>query len=258
MDESDSGSEPQRGRNEDEEEKYRVDGIFISQAEKAEIMALPELKRETIIAERVAESERNRQNRLLRQLVNVQESEEKKAQQLKKKRSADAAELDDGQRKSTRPRTRLDGTKVGETSSGIDSLRRARAEKNDRQRRREEDRERQKDKISPTSKRHRDGESDDDEWYNQRVGKSRSPEKEIHAKELPEADLTDFQRLRVGRTRFAEKCFDPGFEEALTGCYVRVNTSDAKSGGSSYHMAIIKGAFRLLLSRSPTGSNSTT
>jgi RNA polymerase-associated protein RTF1 len=242
MDESDSDAEPQRGgRDGGSGEKYPVEGIYVSLAEKEEIARLPELQRETILAKRVEESERNRQNMLLRQLVNNQENEEKRQQLKNKKRSADTADLEDGQRKSSRPRTRLDGTKVGETSIGIDSLKRARAEKSDRQRRREEDRERQKDKVSPTSRRDRDALDDEDDWLNENAVKSRTPDREITARELPPAELKDFERIRVGRRQFAERCFDPGFAEALTGCYVRVAGDRDSSGENKYHMAIIKG-----------------
>lgn len=263
MDESDSEAEqPQRragasGRGDAvvasaapdvAQEKYPVDGIYISLAEKEEIMRMPELQRETILAERMQESERNRQNMLLRLLVNNQESEEKRLQQRDQrerdqrsrggKRSADSADLEDGnQRKSSRQRTRLDGTKVGETSAAFEALRRARAEKSERQRRREEGR------SSPVSRRDRDAlpeEEEDDDWLNDRQ-KSRSPEKEITARELPFAELRDFERVRVGRRQFAEKCFDPGFEETLTGCYVRVAGDRDSSGENKYHMALIKG-----------------
>lgn len=238
MDESDSDAEPQRGDADQDEEKYPVDGIFISLAEKGEIMALPELRREEIMADRAAEVERNRQNRLLRQLVNVQESEEKKQSQMKKKRTADAADLEDSQRKSTRPRTRLDGTKVGEISAGIDSLRKARAEKSDRQRRREE--ERLKEKASPSVNRGRENRASSEEWLNERH--SRTPEQEIQARELPPAELKDFERVRAGRRQFAERCFDPGFEQVLTGCYVRINMgTDQQTGQPQYRMAVIKG-----------------
>ena len=233
MDESDSDAEPQRDRDQEDPEKYPVEGIFISIAEKHKIMALPELRREEFIADRAAKAERSRQNRLLRQLVNVQESEEKK--QGLKKRSADTAELEDNHRKSARPRTRLDGTKVGETSAGIDSLRKARAEKSDRERRRAEDRERNKDRSSPISNRGRESRASSEDRRNDIRGKESPP------REQPPAELRDFERVRAGRRQFAERCFDPGFEKALTGCYVRINMANDSNGQPVYRMALIKG-----------------
>ncbi|CAI4215404.1 unnamed protein product [Parascedosporium putredinis] len=166
MDESDSDAEPQQddGGNDDVEEKYPIEGLYVSLAEKAEISKMREVERETILAERREENQRFKQNRMLRQLVSAAEEKEK---EQRRKRSADDADLDD-QRKPSRQRTRIDGTRAGETSSGIDTLRRARAEKNDRMRRREEDRERQRDTQTPNKSRDRDygygyGEEEDDD-----------------------------------------------------------------------------------------------
>ncbi|WYZ41714.1 hypothetical protein EsH8_V_000609 [Colletotrichum jinshuiense] len=234
MDESDSEAEPHRAtHDDDEEDKYPVDGMFRSLAEKEQVMAMREVERESLLAERQAEIERHRQNRMLRQLVSKQENEEKK--QKLKKRSADAADLEDGSRKTSRPRT--DGK-----TSAIDTLRRARAEKSDRARRREEDR--QKGNHSPHDD-YRDQDSDEggdwEERDRRRHHKSRSPEEEIVARELPPPDIRDFERIRVGKSRFAEYCFNPSFEMAIVGCYVRISIGpDPKTGQDEYRMARIQ------------------
>ncbi|KAK2045995.1 plus-3 domain-containing protein [Colletotrichum somersetense] len=234
MDESDSEAEPPRaGHDDDEEDKYPVDGMFKSLAEKGQVMAMREVERESLLAERQAEIERHRQNRMLRQLVSKQENEEKK--QKLKKRSADAADLEDVSRKNSRPRT--DGK-----TSAIDTLRRARAEKSDRARRREEDR--QKGTRSPHDD-YRDHDSDEggdwEERDRRRHHKSRSPEEEIVSRELPPPDIRDFERVRVGKSRFAEYCFNPGFEAAIVGCYVRISIGpDPKTGQDEYRMARIQ------------------
>lgn len=140
MDESESETETSRPRavppTADDDNKYPVDGMYVSRAEKAEIMGMREVEREQIIADRISEIERQRQNRLLRQMVTNVENEERK--HPKKKRSADTAELEDGHRKTSKART-------GKGESAMDSLRRARAEKQ----RRKEDHERRKDAYSP-------------------------------------------------------------------------------------------------------------
>ncbi|UNI15826.1 RNA polymerase-associated protein rtf1 [Purpureocillium takamizusanense] len=229
MDESDSDDEqPSRARaaaapRGGDDDKYPVDGMFMSQTEKAEIMALREVEREQIIADRISEIERQRQNRLLRQMVTTAENEERKA--VKKKRSADTAELEDDDRRSSRQRT----GKPAETA--MDSLRRARAEKQ----RRKEDHERRKD-YSPR-RDSREPESDDD------FGRRRSltPEKELD-KELPPPELKDYEKVRVGRNQFAQVCQTPGFEAAITGCYIRVAVgTHPETGIEQYRMALIKG-----------------
>ena len=229
MDESDSDDEqPSRARASaprggDDDDKYPVDGMFMSQTEKAEIMALREVEREQIIADRISEIERQRQNRLLRQMVTTVENEERKT--VKKKRSADTAELEDDDRRSSRQRT----GKVAETA--MDSLRRARAEKQ----RRKEDHERRKD-YSPR-RDSREPESDDD------FGRTRSltPEKDL-SKELPPPELKDYEHVRVGRDQFAQVCSTPGFDAAITGCYVRLAVGPhPETGIEQYRMALIKG-----------------
>ncbi|KXH51620.1 plus-3 domain-containing protein [Colletotrichum nymphaeae SA-01] len=232
MDESDSEAEPHRaGQDDDEEDKYPIDGMFKSRAEKEMVMAMREVERESLLAERQAEIERHRQNRMLRQLVSKQENEEKK--QKLKKRSADAADLDDESRTTARPRT--DGK-----TSAIDELRRARAEKVDRIRRREEER---KGLRSPRDDYQDDSDEGGDYEENQRRRhrKSRSPEDEIVARELPPPDIRDFERIRVGKSRFAEHCFHPSFETTMIGCYVRISIGpDPKTGQDEYRMARIQ------------------
>ncbi|EOO03478.1 putative rna polymerase 2 transcription elongation factor protein [Phaeoacremonium minimum UCRPA7] len=224
MDESDSDSDsPQSKSRDDEGSKYPVEGLFMSHAEKAEIMAMREFEREQILAERKEEKERMRQNALLRQLVTNQENEEKKH----KKRKASAADLEDGQRKTSRVRK--------ETSSALDTLKRARAEKSERMRRRDERKER-----SPSFRiDDADASGDSDvEWAGPSKHKSRSPE----IKEVPLADFRDVERVRVGRSRFAEVCFFPGFDETITDCYVRINVGpDPDTRENVYRMAVIKG-----------------
>ncbi|KND86669.1 RNA polymerase-associated protein [Tolypocladium ophioglossoides CBS 100239] len=231
MDESDSDVEqPSRERappavaGPNDDDKYPVDGMFMRQTEKAEIMAMREVEREQIIADRISEIERQRQNRLLRQMVTSVENEERKY--VKKKRSADTAELEDGERKASRQRT----GKASETA--MDSLRKARAEKQ----RRKEDHERRKDGFSPRQDS-REPESDD-EFERAR---SRTPEKEA-AKDVPPAELRDYERVRLGRNEFAQVCFTPGFEAAITGCYIRISVgAHPDTGIEQYRMAVIKG-----------------
>ena len=231
MDESDSDSDAPQGKSRDDEEsKYPIEGLFMSHAEKAEIMAMREVDREQILAERKEEKERMRQNALLRQLVTNQENEEKKH----KKRKASAADLEDGQRKTSRVRK--------ETSSALDTLKRARAEKSERMRRRDEN-DRRKERSPSFRIDDADASGDSDvEWAGPSKRKSRTPE----VKEIPLAELRDVERVRVGRSRFAEVCFFPGFDEAITDCFVRINVGpDPDTRENVYRMAVIRGKLKM-------------
>ncbi|KAK4100038.1 hypothetical protein N658DRAFT_497753 [Parathielavia hyrcaniae] len=228
MDESDSDSDapPNRARDADDDmNQYPVEGLFKSHEEKARIMSMREIEREQILAERREENERVRQNRMLRQLKVNQEKDSKK-------RKASAADLEDAARKSSRART-----KAGESSDKMDTLRRAREERSNRkeQRERENDRRRQR---SPSYRHSPDDRDSDNDWRRESRQKSRTPE----PREAPPAELRDVERIRLGRTRFAEVCFYPGFEKTIAGCYVRINIGpDPTTRQDVYRMAVIKG-----------------
>ena len=238
MDESDSDADsPPPASREDDENKYPVEGLFLSYAEKEDIMGMREVEREQLLADRAQEKDRILQNRLLRQLVSNEE-------QRNKKRSASAADLEEGQRKTSRVRTKLGGTRVGETNAALDTLKTRRAEKTERTRRREEDRERRRDR-SPSYRDDdddRDGESDVD-WARPSKSKVRSRSPEI--KDTAPVELHDVERVRLSRSRFGQVCFYPGFEQAITGCFVRISIGPApETGQPVYRMAIIKGKQR--------------
>lgn len=241
MDESDSDQSdapPSKARLEDV--KYPVEGLYKSEAEKQEILSLGELEREQIIADRAQERERMRQSQLLRHLYTNSQKEEKN-----KKRKASTDEHEEGQRKTARVRTKIGGTRVGETNSALDTLKRARAEKSDRIRRRENDRDRRKDR-SPSyrhSPRSRGSGDSDVEWATTSKRKSRSRTRTPEVpREAPPAELRDIERIRLSRTRFAKVCFYPGFKDAMTGCYVRISIgADPETKQNVYRVAVITG-----------------
>ncbi|KAH6713154.1 hypothetical protein DL95DRAFT_443868 [Leptodontidium sp. 2 PMI_412] len=236
MDESDSESEGPTF--EDDGERYPLEGKFINSSDKAKILDMNEIEREQVLAERAQEIERDRQNRALRQLLKSRETENKQ----NKKRKAGAADLQEDPRKTQRQRTKLGGGKVGEASTGIDSLKRARAEKNDRQRRRDEDKERNKGR-STAREDYSDADADGDSEVEWDDGKSKNKKsKSPDYRDAEPASLADVQKVRVGRTRFAQVCFYPGFDEAITGCFVRISIGmDKETGQNIYRMGIIKG-----------------
>ncbi|CAK7272165.1 RNA polymerase-associated protein rtf1 [Sporothrix epigloea] len=226
---------------EDDENKYPIDGMFTSLEEKEDIMNMREVDREQILAERAQEKDRIHQNKLLRQLVSNDEQ--------RKKRSASAADLEDGQRKTSRVRTKLGGTKVGETHSAIDTLKNRRAEKSERNRRREENRERRRDRSLSRGGRSDRSDDDDDDHYSvagddsdvewsKPSKKSRSPD----PKTSQVAELRDVERVRLSRSRFGQVCFYPGFNEKITGTFVRISIGpDPSTREPVYRMALVKG-----------------
>ncbi|KAL4920995.1 hypothetical protein BDW62DRAFT_175701 [Aspergillus aurantiobrunneus] len=216
---------------EDEGPIYPYDKLYHSAQDKKDIMAMPEIQREQILSERAQEVDRHNQDLALRRLLASREKEE--ARKAKKnKRKASAASLDEGNRKSSRQKTTLGGRKVGETSEAIQAYKRQREQKGKRDELR---------RVTTTTKdnKSRSRVSDDDaegesevEWDD----RERSP---TPPKDDPPAELQDIQRVRVGRTNFAQVCFYPGFEAAIIGCYVRLNVGPNGSGVNEYRLALI-------------------
>jgi RNA polymerase-associated protein RTF1 len=232
----------------DDGERYPLEGKFMNAADKADIMAMPEIKREELLAERAQEILKERQYRALRHILNAREPESRKHD---KKRKAGAADLEENQRKTSRLRTKLGGGKVGETSTGIDSLKRARAEKNDRERRREEDKERNKDRRAAQDN-YSDADADGDDEVEWDDGKAKN--KKSHSPDYRDAEpsnLQDVNRVKVGRTQFAKVCFYPGFDDAITGCFARINVGvDKETNQNIYRVGLIKGMYYSLRSLS--------
>ncbi|KAL4926871.1 RNA polymerase-associated protein [Aspergillus undulatus] len=218
---------------EDEGPLYPYERVYYSAQEKKEIMAMPEIQREQLLSERQAELDRYIQDAALRRLLASREKEEARREK-KNKRKASAASLDEGNRKSSRQKTTLGGRKVGEASEAIEAYKRQREQKGKRDElRRREPTIKDSNLKSRVSDEDADGESEV-EWDDG----ERSP---TPPKDDPPAELQDIQRARVGRTGFAKVCFYPGFEAAMTGCYVRLNIGPNNQGINEYRLCMISG-----------------
>ncbi|KAL4881095.1 hypothetical protein BJY04DRAFT_189901 [Aspergillus karnatakaensis] len=213
---------------------YPYEKLYHSAQDKKDIMAMPEIQREQILSERAQEVDRHNQDLALRRLLASREKEE--ARKAKKnKRKASAANLDEGNRKSSRQKTTLGGRKVGEASEAIEAYKRQREQKGkrDEQRRRDTS---TKDHKSRSQVSDDDAEGDSEVEWDERERTPSPP------KDDPPAELRDIERARVGRTNFAQVCFYPGFEEAITGCYVRLNVGpNRETGVNEYRLSLITG-----------------
>jgi RNA polymerase-associated protein RTF1 len=228
-----SDSEGSDAQVEDDGPIFPYEKLYLSAKDKQEIMAMPEIQREQILSERAQEVDRHNQDLALRRLLASREKEE--ARKAKKnKRKASVANLDEGARKSSRQKTTLGGRKVGEASEAIEAYKRQREQKGKRDElRRRDTATRDHKSRSRVSDEDADGESEV-EWDD----RERSPSP---PKDDPPAELRDIQRARVGRTNFAQVCFYPGFEEAISGCYARVNIGPNRDTGlNEYRLCLIK------------------
>lgn len=227
----------------DDKPMFPYEKLYYGTKDKSEIDALPEIKREEILADRASQLERHQQDLALRRLLASREKEESRAAE-KKKRKAGTADLEESQRKSSRQRTTLGGRRAGERNDAIEAYKKQRAEKGlrDEQRRRD---------VAARKERHGKGSPENDfsdvdaeaesdiEWGNRKFQK-RSPSL---PKDDPIAELADIQRAKIGRDNFAQVCYNPGFEEAITDCYARIciGPSVKNPGMNEYRLARIVG-----------------
>ncbi|KAH0292932.1 hypothetical protein M436DRAFT_60324 [Aureobasidium namibiae CBS 147.97] len=224
MDESDS----EDGVDFDQEAPlYPIEGKFRSEADRAEVMAMTEIRREEILAERAAEVERRVQDLQLKKILQQRKREQAGAD--KRKRKAAAANLDDDdQRKSSRPKVKASGP--------LEAYKREREMKG-QQRNRGDERRRDRSPSRDDMDSDRDAEGDSEvEWDE----KPRAAAAAAARDDAPAA-LRDFERARIGRTNFARVCFYPTFETSVRNCYARVSIGvNRDTGAPQYRMAQIK------------------
>ena len=224
---------------------YPIENKFSSEKDKAEIMALAEVEREAILAERAQELERKQQDQILRRLLQgYQAKDGEKAKQLdSRKRKVGSTDLEDTQRKSSRQKTTLGGRKVGETSDAMEAYKRQREQKgimNEQRKREGEERKERKKRgsLERDSEADADGESEV-EWDDK--PKDGQPSISASRDELP-PELHDFNRVKIGRDNFAKVCYYPGFENAIKSCFARVSIGvDKITKENQYRMCQIKG-----------------
>ena len=233
MSESDSGASKVHHPASDED-PFPIENKFKSESDKRHIMALPEIQREEALAERAAIYERNKQDQQLRSMrAKFLKSEEAKAS-VKRKADTDA---DDSPRKSTRQKTTLGGRKVGESSKVIERYKKTREVKG------LENQQRKAGALAHKTRRARsssdrnssadaDGESEV-EWDD---GKAKVNEDRL--RNAQPAGYDDFRRTTVTRFFLAEFCYNPGFEEKLKDCYVRLPQKSAPGAPSNGYQLV--------------------
>ena len=222
MDESSSESDADAPADDDDDIPYPLEGTFKDEADKAHIQSLPQLEQEKILFERAEDNIRRQQQIQLRQKIKEQEREKERLEGRNKRKAA-AADLDDESRRATRPKTKRD--------EAMERFKRAR----------ENNRRRDVTRRFPTSRSRSPGSSDKDAEGESEAEWDDHPRTTSGAREEPLAEMRDIEHVRIGRSRFAECCFYPGFEEAITGCFVRVCVGTDRDGHPLYRMALIKG-----------------
>ncbi|KAG8529450.1 uncharacterized protein KY384_006087 [Bacidia gigantensis] len=218
---------------------FPLEGKFLSEGDRKKLLALPEIERESILAEREHIKERKKQDQQLRTLLKAKLEGESKPS----KRKADP-DLEESPRKSTRQKTTLGGRKVGEASKTIEAYKRQREEKGLKTQQRKAGALATQERRARSSSNGRypsadaDGESEV-EWD---TGKSKADEERF--RNAQPADFNDFRRTTLTRNFLAEFCFHPGFAEKIRECYVRLPQKSAPGIPSNgYQLVQIKNVF---------------
>ena len=236
MSQSESDSGPLNEAASDEEE-YPIEGKFSSEGDRRKIMALPEIEREAILADRAQVQERKLQDQQLRHLL--QQRENKEAKSSKRKAGAD---LEDSPRKSTRQKTTLGGRKVGETSKTIEAYKRQREEKGMREQQRKAGALARQDRRARSSSDGRFSSVDADGESEIEFDDGRRQADEIKLRNSQPAEYNDFRRTTLTRFFLAEFCFHPGFEDKIKDCYVRLPQKSAPGApANGYQLVQVKG-----------------
>lgn len=216
---------PHEDAEDDDQPLFPVEGKFTSHADRDRILSLPEIEREEILAERATQITRRTQDLVLKKALAASSGDA-----AARKRKAAAAELDDSNKRSTRPKT-------DKRTAALDNLKRAREQKGAERDRRDAGRSRRDEREEELSRSpSRDADSD-----NERVEWAEASDKRRGDRDEPPAELRDFERCRVGRSNFAKVCFYPGFEDAIRGCFARVSIGlNRETGQNQYRMTQIR------------------
>lgn len=195
-------------------ELYPLEGKYKDQADKLRLLAMTEIDREAVLAERMAHIEREQQNRHLRNLLKSRNAADSRAAA-----AAAAAATRKSLRTKSAPKKTEEATKRGK----LDELRRTREER------------------KATGRRSSFG----DEDASRRM-LSDGEEAEGFADDYVPQDerpieLDDANRCRIGRTALGKLCDYPGFDQVAPDIFVRVSLWDKESNRSVYRMAQIKG-----------------
>lgn len=225
---------------------FPLENKFYSEKDKAEILGLSEVQRESLLAERAQILERRAQDLRLRRMIQARDGAEAKLNE-KKKRKASTADLDDVHWKSSRQKTTLARRKTGEPSGAIVEYKRQREEKGLQDQQRKRDGEDHKSRRGPG---HPEDAFSDADVEGKKYPKDEKEREMMHwdyvatqdgRREDGVPELRDIEAIRMCRKNWGRVCFYPGFEKAVQNCFTRVCIGPDKATGEDvYRLAQIK------------------
>ncbi|AET38311.1 RNA polymerase-associated protein Ecym_2597 [Eremothecium cymbalariae DBVPG len=224
------GNDDGSGDEQEERNPYPLEGKYKDEEDRNRIQDMPEMERETLLFERSQEMQKYQERKVLRQ-----RAKSIRAQQQQRQLQKDSTKRSSGRSTRTTGHSELRTSKLSE-------LRKQRAKKsgNYDYSESEEDESDQSDNYAESDNDdydphhgHKDGFSDHDnevKWAEEDLDR--------------DAELEDFNKVKIGRSFVAKFCFYPDFAERVQACYGRVNIGlDKHTGLPMYRMVKIERVF---------------
>lgn len=248
----DDGYEPvdvsDKEEEEEEENPFPLEGKYKDTADRDHLESLPEMERETILFERSQVMRKYQERKLFRERGrNLKQQKIQAGEDSQKTRSSNRSTRATGHSdikasKLSQLKKQRERKSKGRRSSDY--------EESDEDNYGDEDE--FKDDFIEEDSDYKEND-DDEEGYDPYARKSKyaqdNDEEEDEEVEWAEqldrdAEVQDFNKIRIGRSFVAKYCFYPGFNELIQGCYGRVNVGvDKRTGNAAYRMVKIEKVF---------------
>lgn len=220
---------------EEEKHPFPLEGKYKDEDDREYLESLPEMERETLLFDRSQMVRKYQERKLFRDRKRQQE---RSKNENKKTRSS-------GRTTHTTGHSDLKASKLSQLKRQREKKNQNRAYSSEEE---EEEEESDYDIYGQDDYKEDDAEYEDD--YSPAKGKrgyaEEDEDEDVQWAEDTnrEAELSDFNKLRIGRSFVAKFCFYPGFNELVRGCYGRVNVGvDKRSGETLYRMVKIEKVF---------------
>ncbi|GEM07538.1 RNA polymerase-associated protein RTF1 [Rhodotorula toruloides] len=221
---------------------YPVEGIYKDEAERRRVAGLTELEREDFIATRKEEILEAENRRTIAEMASRSSGKKKAAARDDDQDEEDEDEDEVYTARGTRSRKTTGASKT--RSDGFEKLKKSRTEKG-KKKAKKDDSDDEYEEGGSKSRRKSSGsddesgsdmeESDEDERGAKKKGKSKKPPAAV-------VELADLLQLQVTRTKLAEMCRAPWFEEWIKGAFVRYSLGqDQRTGQVRYSVCQVVG-----------------
>ncbi|CEP62984.1 RNA polymerase-associated protein LALA0_S06e08372g [Lachancea lanzarotensis] len=228
---------------EEESDPFPLEGKYKDERDRQHLESLPEMERESLLFDRSQVMQKYQERRVLRE----------RAKRIREQQQERQMQQDSSKTRSSARSTRITGHSDAK-ESGLSKLKKQRAKKSasydysDEDEAQDEEEEEEEEDEYGYQDEEEEGDSEDD--YQPGFGRNKSAADDEDVKWAEDEDLDrdpelgDFNKIKIGRSFVAKFCFYPDFNDAVKGCYGRVNVGvDKRSGQTLYRMVRIEKVF---------------